>query len=107
MDIAEEIRGLLDDGGSTYDISEELGLDLEDVVDIYEDWKQRKMDAISLGDKVCYVLNLEGYKEQLVYGDVIIKLTNSVIVLSEEDEYIVTELNSRVAVSIKDILKVN
>lgn len=87
-------------------VASELDIPTKEVLNVYTEWKQEKMDKVNLGDRVCYVLNIKGYKSQLVHGNVISKKTNSVIVESSDNAYVKEALNGKVVVSIKDILVV-
>lgn len=104
--ITKAMYKLFEEGETPEQVASELEITLKDVHDIYVGWKQSKMDKLSEGDKVCYVLNMSGYKKHLVYGNILLKKENSVVVESKENEYIEDVLNGKVAVSVKDILKV-
>lgn len=106
VDIKIEMHRMFEEGYTTEQVSREIELPMKDVFDIYTEWKQQKMDKLNVGDKVCYVLDLKGYNKGLIYGNIILKKVNTVIVESKDNDYIEDALNGKVAVSVKQILKV-
>lgn len=104
--IMEEVFRLLEEGDSVGAIANDMELPKKDIDDIYEKWKQEKMDNLGLGDKVCFILDIAGYDSQLVHGTIHSKHTNAVVVDCRDNPYVNKELKGRVAVSVKDVLKV-
>lgn len=105
-DFVQDIYEMFEGGETLENVTSEVDIPKKDIVDIYESWKKKKMDNLEVGDKVCFILDIKGYNNQMVYGTVYKKLTNSVVVDCKEDEYVKKELNGRVVVSVKNILKV-
>lgn len=103
--IIQEVFRLLEEGDSVGAIAGELELPKKDIEDIYEKWKQEKMDNLEIGDRVCFILDIAGYESQLVHGKIYSKHTNAVVVDCRENKYVNKQLKGRVAVSVKDILK--
>lgn len=105
LEFKEHIYRLFERGDSVRDIEHRKEITREESLSYYEEWKKHKMGQLTEGDKVSFILDMNGYDSRLVEGEVYKKLTNAVIVDCQEDNYIRQNLRGRVAVSVKDILK--
>lgn len=97
---------LFEEGNTLEQAAVELEMTRKDLQSTYDEWKQMKMDKLNVGDKVCFILNMAGHDSQLVHGNIHSKHTNAVVIDCAENAYVKRELKGRVAVSVKDVLKV-
>lgn len=84
--------------------------DRKELDQMYAYWMEQKRAAVNEGDRVEFVISIDGFESELAQGVVIIKKKNSVIVELDEgtvrSDLLKDKLQGKIAVSVKSILTI-
>lgn len=107
-ELSREVFDLFDQKLYPADVSNLIGGSKKDYEHMYQYWIGQKREVVEEGLLVDFVLNISGYPEHIVGGKIIKVYTNSVMVKvvdSSHKQMLEDNLQGKVIVSIKDILK--
>lgn len=107
-ELSREVFDLFDQKLYPSDVSNLIGGSKKDYEHMYHYWMGQKREFIEEGLVVDFVLNIKGYPEHIVGGQIIKVYTNAVMVEVQDSkhmEILQDNLHGKIIVSIKDILK--
>lgn len=107
-ELSREVFDLFDQKLYPSDVSNLIGGSKKDYEHMYHYWMGQKREFIEEGLVVDFVLNIKGYPEHIVGGQIIKVYTNAVMVEVQDSkhmEILQDSLQGKIIVSIKDILK--
>lgn len=107
-ELSKEVFDLFDQKLYPSDVSNLIGGSKKDYEHMYHYWKGQKRMFIEEGLIVDFVMNIKGYPEHIVGGKIIKVYVNSVLVEVQDSKHIELindNLQGKIVVSIKDILK--
>lgn len=107
-ELSREVFDLFDQKLYPSDVSNLIGGSKKDYEHMYHYWMGQKREFIEEGLVVDFVLNIKGYPEHIVGGQIIKVYTNAVMVEVQDSkhmEILQDNLQGKIIVSIKDILK--
>lgn len=107
-ELSREVFDLFDQKLYPSDVSNLIGGSKKDYEHMYHYWMGQKREFIEEGLVVDFVLNIKGYPEHIVGGQIVKVYNNSVMVEVQDSKHmdiLNDSLQGKIIVSIKDILK--